>query len=375
MLEALDSCSNYNITGNCKCECLKITIVFSNQQPSLFKMRKVHRLCTNYNHLILYIMVTFKERAEELANQCKRVKGNNVYETLAKEFNIGKRTAGDRFKSMFGLPVRDYISNNIIPTKEEMIDFIIQSNSFEELYRICGINDSARLVSILNEYFKQSNFTKIKFNLVAKIPSTIYKVTREDNMSILISQYLGDGHIEREGGFKIEHCDKQYQYLKFKVGLLNKAFPYTNGLEAIRKRLILDKRTGKNYVSYAYRTREVLKSQLKIILGRSIRDNIHSMTPLGVCLYYMDDGYLGINNKYRTVELSFSVSNSETQDYLIEYFKTYGFYFNKNSKAISLNKKVEVLKFIQNFILPFDYMLPECMKYKYDYKDIVGLMH
>lgn len=320
-------------------------------------------------------MVTFKERAEELANQCKRVKGNNVYETLAKEFNIGKRAAGDRFKSMFGLPVRDYISKNITPTKEEMIDFIVQSNSFKELYKVSGINDVARLVSLLNKYFNQTNFTKIKFNLVAKIPSTTYKVTREDNMSILISQYLGDGHIEREGGLKIEHCEKQYQYLKFKIGLLNKAFPNTNGVEAIRKRLILDKRTGKNYVSYSYRTKEVLKSQIKIILGRSIKDNIFSMTPLGVCLYYMDDGWLTINKKHKTVELAFSVVNSDTQNHLIEYFKTYGFYFNKNSKSISLNKRLEVLKFIQNFILPFDYMLPECMKYKYDYKDIVGLMH
>lgn len=320
-------------------------------------------------------MVTFKERSEELAKHCKRVKNNNVYETLAKEFNISKRLAGDRFKSMFGMPVRDYITKNIEPTKEELVDLIIQSDNFSDLYKSSGINDSNKLVSLLNKYFNQSNIYKIKSHLILKIPIINYVVTREDNMSILISQYLGDGHIERESGFKIEHCEKQYHYLKFKIGLLNKAFPTTNGLEKVGKRLILDKRTGKYYTSFYYRTGEVLKSQIKIILNRTIKDNIFNMTPLGVCLYFFDDGYLTINTEYKTVELAFSSIYEEKKIYLIDYFKSYGFNFNLEYKCISLKKKNDVIKFIHNFIMPFDHMLPDCVKYKYNYKDIVGLIH
>lgn len=320
-------------------------------------------------------MVTFKERSEELAKNCKRVKNNNVYETLAKEFKISKRLAGDRFKSMFGMPVRDYITNNIEPTKEDLVDLIIQSDNFSDLYKSSGINDPNKLVSLLNKYFNQSNIYKIKSKLILKIPIINYNVTREDNMSILISQYLGDGHIEREGGFKIEHCEKQYHYLKFKIGLLNKAFPTTNGLGVVKKRLILDKRTGKNYTSFSYRTGEVLKSQIKIILNRTMKDNIFNMTPLGVCLYFFDDGYLTINSEYKTVELAFSSIDEEKKIYLIDYFKSYGFNFNLEYKCISLKKKNDVIKFIHNFIMPFDHMLPDCVKYKYNYKDIVGLIH
>ena len=73
-------------------------------------------------------------RAKELADSCRRVKNNNVYETLSKEFNISKRLAGDRFKSIFKMCVRDYISKNITPNKEFLIDCLIKSENFNEFY-------------------------------------------------------------------------------------------------------------------------------------------------------------------------------------------------------------------------------------------------
>jgi len=317
-------------------------------------------------------MVTFKERAEELAVNAKRVKGNNVYETLAKEFGISKRLAGNRFKSLFGMPVRDFISKNIEPSKEEFIDMIIKADNFESLYKLSGVNDMKKVTKLLNKYFNQSNFFKVRANLIAKVPIKDYIVTREDNESILISQILGDGSIERNAGLKIEHGYKQYDYLKFKIGLLNKAYPKTNGLESIRKRTVFDKRTNKTYYSFTYRTGEVLKSQLTKIQNRTLKENIFNMTPLGVCLYFMDDGYFHISKKYNVCELAFSAINEEKKEILIEYFKTYGYHFNNYNNCIALNKKISIIKFINDFIKPFSYMLPKCMEYKYDYKDIVG---
>ena len=43
----------------------------------------------------------------------------------SKEFKIGKRTASDRFKSLFGRTLLEYISKNTIPTKEFLTDCII----------------------------------------------------------------------------------------------------------------------------------------------------------------------------------------------------------------------------------------------------------
>lgn len=319
-------------------------------------------------------MKTFMVRAKELADSCRRVKNNNVYETLSKEFNISKRLAGDRFKSIFKMCVRDYISKNITPNKEFLIDCLIKSENFNEFYKLTDFNNTKELYLLLEKYFNQSNYFKIKTNLIAKIPIHNYFVNREDNESILLSQYFGDGHIERFNSFKIEHCENQYEYLKFKIGLLNKAFPMTNGIEGIKPRTFILSKNNKEYKSYSYRTNGCLGKQILKILNRSLSENVKNITPFGICLYYLDDGYLTYNANFNTIELGISSKNDELRLELIKYFKTFGFQFNNSNKsAITLQSKIAIIKFINEFIIPFDYLLPECIKYKYNYKDIVGV--
>ena len=91
-------------------------------------------------------MKSFYERAEELAHNCIRVKNNNVCETLAQEYNINLRAAHDRFKSLFHLPIRDYITYINTPSKEVLRDAIIRNNSQEDLlkdliFTIAGLED------------------------------------------------------------------------------------------------------------------------------------------------------------------------------------------------------------------------------------------
>ena len=316
-------------------------------------------------------MKTFKERAEELALSCKRVKGNNVYETLAVEFGIGKRTAGDRFKSIFGIPVRDFISKNLIPTKEKVIDCIIQSDNWEEFYKLTDINDSARLVALLNEYFGNTSYPKIKNNLLAKIPIKNYNPSREDNESILISQILGDGSIERDSSFKIEHGYKQYDYLKFKIQLLNTAYPETNGLENIKKRSQIST-NGEEYISFSYRTGQVLAKQIFKLQNHTLEELVNLMTPFGVMLYFLDDGYFAKSKNYDTWELGFSTIKEDLQVQLLKYFESFGYTFHKDSKAIKIQSKPVIIKFIKDFLEPYAHIIPECLHYKFDLKDIVG---
>lgn len=319
-------------------------------------------------------MKTFRERAEEISLSCKRVKGNNVYETLAKEFNISKRTAGDRFKSIFQMNVRDFISMNITPTKEQIIDCMIKSDNWHEFYKLVGINDTRKLVSLLNQYFGRSNYRHIKNNLLARIVIKNHTPTREDNESIIISQMLGDGSVERDSSIRIEHGYKQYDYLKFKVGLFNTAFPQTNGLETIRKR-IQTLPSGQKYESFVYRTGQVLAKQIGKCQSYTLKEKINKMTPLGVALYYLDDGYLTKSCKYSCWALGFSTVNIEIQDVLIEYFKSFGYEFHKDRSikptAVVLNKKTEVIKFIKDFLEPYAHIIPECLHYKFELKDIV----
>lgn len=312
--------------------------------------------------------MTFKERAEQLAKNCRRVKGNGVYETLAKEFGISKRNAGDRFKSLFGVPVRDYISNNIIPTDEQIIDYLVQSSNVDEFWKLTDTNEFSRITPILNRLFGTTNYRQIKVRLQAKQRIKDYKVTLADNKAFLISQYLGDGSLERGNAFRIEHGHKQYSWLKFKVGMFNTMYPLTNGLENIT----LNNRIKTGYKSYVYRTGPHLKKQVTYLVSKGKINLVPELTPLGVMIYFMDDGYLSYNSEFRTTELGFATVNPELRDALVDYFKTYGYEFNKSSKAVTLQKRLEVIKFIQEFILPFSNIIPKEMSYKYNLEDIVG---
>lgn len=313
-------------------------------------------------------MKTFKERAEELALACTRVKNNGVYETLAKEFGIGKRTAGDRFKSIFGKPVSEFISENNTPSKEKLIDCLIQSDDFNEFLKLSGITYAEKLVNLLKTYFGQSNYYKLKVTALSKMPCKEYNPTLADNEALLVSQILGDGHIERESSFKIEHGHKQYDYLKFKVSLFNKAFPETNGLDHIKKRI-----SNVGYESYSWRSGQVLGKQLNKLIHLDKEDLVNKLTPFGICLYFLDDGsFYESVGEYITWGLEFACPE-ETSLILQKYFETYGYKFNiVKGKGIALQSKSEIIKFIKDFIEPFDEIIPECMKYKYNLEDKVG---
>ena len=315
------------------------------------------------------ITTTFKERAEQLLENCNKVPNNGVYETLAKEFGIGKRQASDRFKSIFGMPVMDAINKKLTPSDDKVIDSLIQSDSYEEFFKLTGTNRRKSLLPILERLFQTTNYYKAKCRLQASQKYRIkdYKITLADNRSFLISQMLGDGSIERDNGFKIEHGYKQYDWLKFKVGMFNTMYPQTNGLGHIKKRISKD-----GYLSYTYRTKEVLKKQLESLINKRYSDLVNMLTPLGVMVYFLDDGYLAYSKKYKTVELGFSTIKPELQQALLNYFKTYGYTFNVAKSAVVLNKKIVVIKFIQEFLEPFKSIIPKNMYYKLDYEDIVG---
>lgn len=319
--------------------------------------------------------MNFYERAKELADNCLTVKGNNVYETLAKEFNISKRTAGDRFKSIFKKPVRDYIRDNTIPSKEEMVDLIIKYDNSTEAFNNSKVRYSSLWAKYLQMYFGSSNFFRIKNTLTYKKPIKELTPTREDNESILISQILGDGYVERKNSLKIDHGEKQYEYLKFKISLLNNAYPKTNGFEHIRKRIHISKVSGKELISYSYRTGEVLKYPLDKLLAKTLEEQVFSLTPLGMLLYYLDDGSF-VQTKtegYMYQSISISSVNENLLEYVQKYLYSYGIETVIEYPKLIIRKKQEIIKFLQNFALPFKNIIPESMMYKIDYKDIVEM--
>lgn len=304
-------------------------------------------------------MKSFYERARELAHNCKRVKHNNVCEILAQEYNIKLRTAHDRFKSLFHLPVRDYIAYINTPSKEVLRDAIIRNTSQEELLKDLNIHYSW-IKGLYDKYFKVSTFNKAKQYLTNEVDVIPYNPTIEDNLSILISQYLGDGSYEfydNRSSLRLEHSAEQFDYLKFKINLLKKAFPAIPGLETIRKR------DNEGYISYVWRSNNIRHRYMDIIKNNSKLDLLPHMTPFGWCLWYLDDGNLFISKKCS--HLSYAISDPALQEVACHELLSYGFNFQIAKDQIVLSNKLEIIKFINSFIKPFQHLIPKCMNYKF----------
>lgn len=301
---------------------------------------------------------SFYERAKELAESCNRVKDNGVYETLAKEFHIGLRNAGDRFKSLFGKPVRDYIADINTPSKEVLRDAIIRCDTQEDLLKFLNIHYDW-IKGLYDKYFKVSTFRAAKLKLFNEFDIIEYNPTIEDNLAILVSQKLGDGSFEFYEGrssLKIEHGYKQYDYLKFKINLLKKAFPTIAGLETISKR------EYKGYISYSWRSNNLRNRYMDIIKEDQDWELIKRLTPFGWMLWYLDDGSLTLSDNSN--QLSFAIHGNEVRVKAIEELKTYGFQFANYNEQIVISDKLTIIKFLNCFIKPFIHLIPECMKYK-----------
>lgn len=301
---------------------------------------------------------SFYERAKELIENCNRIEDNNVYETLSKEFNISLRSASDRFKSLFGKSVKDCIYEINTPPKEVLRDAIIRCENQQELLQLLNIR-SNWIKGLYDKYFKVSTFKAAKLKLFNEFDIIKYNPTIEDNLSILISQKLGDGSFEfydNRSSLKLEHEYKQYDYLKFKINLLKKAFPTIPGLESIKTR------NNNGYISYVWRSNNIRHRYMEIIKNNENKDLVHKLTPFGWMLWYLDNGNLYISKEFN--QLTFTILNDQTREEAINELNTYGFTFSNYERFIAISDKLTIIKFLNCFIKPYIHLIPETIKYK-----------
>lgn len=127
---------------------------------------------------------SFYERAKELANNCEKIENNQVYKTLSNEFKIEIKIVENRFKSLFGKSVEDYISETNIPSKEAMRDAIIQCDNQKELLNKLNTN-SYWIKGLYDKYFGVSTFNSAKAKLFNEMDYVQYNPSPSDNLSIL----------------------------------------------------------------------------------------------------------------------------------------------------------------------------------------------
>jgi hypothetical protein len=292
---------------------------------------------------------------------------NKIIKPLMNEFNISERVVYRRIKSFTGKTVTQLVQDIRTPEKSLMDKALLKCNNMHEMRSFLNLSESDKVFNrAFENYYGISTFTSAKTKLILKQPNKEYFPTIDDNLSLIVSQCIGDGSIDRKRkALRIDHIDWQYDYLLLKVSLFNKAFPETPGIENIKFR----KHTqGHEYVSWY--SRKLPKKYIDKIITLKKHEMFKYITPLGIFLLYLDDGFLSINEKYGTISLGFAFSEhyQELGNEYHKMFKTFGFSFNRRKNAVILNSKPIIANFLNNMILPFKRYIPGCLEYKTNMK-------
>ena len=144
---------------------------------------------------------------------------------------------------------------------------------------------------------------------------------------MIIGMLLGDGTISNNYVFKLSHGYKQKEYLEWKINLLNEHGIKNNGL----KKYIST--CGYNLGSIVYYSqmsvipfmkvlRRVIYKPIKNYANRKI---LNRLTPLGLAIWYMDDGHINIrktDDKIHGFYIKIATClYKEQNQIIIDYFK------------------------------------------------------
>lgn len=122
------------------------------------------------------------------------------------------------------------------------------------------------------------------------------KIDKKELLGFITGNILGDAHIYKKNHrcFQIKHCEKQYDYLMWKKNILSKFFPDADIKVSSGISYGKYKWNGIFFVSdYFERIYEQFynKDGVKgVTFGR-----LNQLTPLGLAVWYMDDGSLNLH--------------------------------------------------------------------------------
>lgn len=202
----------------------------------------------------------------------------------------------------------------------------------------------------------------------------IKKKLSKEQKSLLIGLLIGDGTISSNYVFKLSHSIEQREYLEWKVSLLNKLGIKNNGI--------------KEYISSCgYNTgKGVLYSQMSVIptikaLRRTVyipkktftRRLLNWLTPLGIAIWYMDDGHINVNTSKQRSSIQHTIKiatcvDENTIEMIIQYFqevwnvKFRKFSEGKETFSIASSSEDDCKKFI-DIVKPYIEQVPS-MLYK-----------
>jgi len=302
-----------------------------------------------------------KEDFDKIVKMAVQTKDVNLFgqhcKKLSNKYGVSERTIYLRFTSLFGASPREYVKSQIWPTYAEMVKLILNTNSSQEVKDNLGL-PNGMFVGIYDKFFNVSSYSKAKEKILMTAPAKIRKsTTRDDNISLLMSQHLGDGYYDRKRhSLKVSHGIKQAEYLLWKVGLIHDGYN-----EVSTKVSIHTHAQGHKYVAW-------YSCKLgKVHFPEDKTEAVSKLTPLGWLLLYLDDGCYGQDMFITTESKLLAVAMQKE-------LETYGIASRVNicgdgpSHNVTMRGGSNTIKFYKNFIEPFSEIIPKCMKYKTEVK-------
>ena len=156
--------------------------------------------------------------------------------------------------------------------------------------------------------------------------SIIKKLSKEQK-SLLIGLLLGDGTISSNYVFKLSHSEAQREYLEWKVDLLNKFGFKNNGVKEYISTCGYNKGGKVLYSQMSINpTIKALRRTVYTPKKRITRRLLNWLTPLGLAIWYMDDGCINVNTSKQRSSIQHTIKiatcvDLDTAQVIIDYFK------------------------------------------------------
>lgn len=200
------------------------------------------------------------------------------------------------------------------------------------------------------------------------------QIKKEDisKNDLVIGSLLGDAHINKDGRIQIFHSIKQKEYTLWLMELFKKLFKVK-----YMERVCHIKETGREYyqigfyvsaTNYTKLVRQFMYRPNKTIIFKQL----NKLTPLGLAIWYLDDGCLSFIKKNGKIKARQIIMNTQSYSYkeqllICQFFKTMGIecriHKDKDKFRIWMNGTNGSI--FLSIIRPY---IPKCMYYKVCYR-------
>lgn len=155
----------------------------------------------------------------------------------------------------------------------------------------------------------------------------ITKKLSKEQKSLLIGLLLGDGTISSNYVFKLSHSEAQREFLEWKIDLLNKLGFKNNGVKEYISTCGYNKGSKVLYSQMSLNpTIKALRRTVYTPKKRITRRLLNWLTPLGLAIWYMDDGCINVNTSKQRSSIQHTIKiatcvDLDTAQVIIDYFK------------------------------------------------------